>query len=491
MIDAMHHAAHRRARTRNAAGGAASCWSEAGRRSASPVPRRARSRAGGAAASRRRSPASTTGGAAWPTAVSDFEALENLRRLAFTDQVDEPKQLELLDERARPREPALRDRAWQPKYSAGGRRPRHAVLRAGAGRAPCATTAPTGYFSAGALALAARGIEGLVRNGGRMRLIVGCTLDAAGDRGHREGEALRDSGRAQPRWRCRSRPETRPTRCARTAGLDGRAGHPRREGGGAVRPPAPADRRRRHVPREGRHHRGQDRRPARVQRQHQRDGTGWKRQLGELPRLHRWDGGTEAQSRTRRTTSPGCGPTSASARSSSMCRRPCARTCCASCRERTPRRGSERHGSRCRAAGRRSRGAPPASPSRRRSICGALVWGFIQHAPTLPNGGERVGEATAAVDALAASGPRVPAAVRPLAAEAADRRRGRARQDDRGGAAAAAGVARRPGEAHSGARAQGRAAPVADRAAREVQSQLADLRRPEADAGTRRRRSRA
>ena len=34
----------------------------------------------------------------------------------------------------------------------------------------------TGYFTAGALALAARGIEGLVRNGGRMRLIVGCTL---------------------------------------------------------------------------------------------------------------------------------------------------------------------------------------------------------------------------------------------------------------------------------------------------------------------------
>jgi superfamily II DNA or RNA helicase len=36
----------------------------------------------------------------------------------------------------------------------------------------------TGYFSAGALLLASRGIEGLVRNGGRMRLVVGCTLDA-------------------------------------------------------------------------------------------------------------------------------------------------------------------------------------------------------------------------------------------------------------------------------------------------------------------------
>ena len=35
----------------------------------------------------------------------------------------------------------------------------------------------TGYFRARALALAARGLEGLIRNGGRMRLLVGCTLD--------------------------------------------------------------------------------------------------------------------------------------------------------------------------------------------------------------------------------------------------------------------------------------------------------------------------
>ena len=35
----------------------------------------------------------------------------------------------------------------------------------------------TGYFDAGTLALAARGIEGLVRNGGHMRLVVGCTLN--------------------------------------------------------------------------------------------------------------------------------------------------------------------------------------------------------------------------------------------------------------------------------------------------------------------------
>ena len=49
----------------------------------------------------------------------------------------------------------------------------------------------TGYFSAGALTLAARGIEGLVLGGGRMRLIVGCTLDPAEIAAINEGAELR------------------------------------------------------------------------------------------------------------------------------------------------------------------------------------------------------------------------------------------------------------------------------------------------------------
>ena len=50
----------------------------------------------------------------------------------------------------------------------------------------------TGYFNAGALALAARGIEGLVRNDGRMRLVVGCTLNHREIKAIEDGEALRD-----------------------------------------------------------------------------------------------------------------------------------------------------------------------------------------------------------------------------------------------------------------------------------------------------------
>lgn len=53
----------------------------------------------------------------------------------------------------------------------------------------------TGYFSAPALALAMRGIEGLVRNGGRMRLIVGCTLEPEELAAIEKGESLRDAVR--------------------------------------------------------------------------------------------------------------------------------------------------------------------------------------------------------------------------------------------------------------------------------------------------------
>ena len=50
----------------------------------------------------------------------------------------------------------------------------------------------TGYFNAGALALAARGIEGLVRNGGHMRLVVGCTLPPAEIEAIERGAKLRE-----------------------------------------------------------------------------------------------------------------------------------------------------------------------------------------------------------------------------------------------------------------------------------------------------------
>ena len=50
----------------------------------------------------------------------------------------------------------------------------------------------TGYFSASSLAGNMRGIEGLIRNAGRMRLLVGCTLDSDEIEAVRRGEDLRE-----------------------------------------------------------------------------------------------------------------------------------------------------------------------------------------------------------------------------------------------------------------------------------------------------------
>lgn len=70
----------------------------------------------------------------------------------------------------------LSDRAWKLKYS---REDADLVSRF---YLPALSTGirydrTTGYFRAGSLALAARGIEHLILNGGRMRLLVGCTLN--------------------------------------------------------------------------------------------------------------------------------------------------------------------------------------------------------------------------------------------------------------------------------------------------------------------------
>ncbi len=54
----------------------------------------------------------------------------------------------------------------------------------------------TGYFQAKALGLAARGIEGLVRNSGRMRLLVGCTLNPPEVEAIAKGAEWRDQVKA-------------------------------------------------------------------------------------------------------------------------------------------------------------------------------------------------------------------------------------------------------------------------------------------------------
>ena len=51
----------------------------------------------------------------------------------------------------------------------------------------------TGYFNAPALALAMRGLEGLIANSGHMRLLVGCTLNESEVEAIERGHTLRDT----------------------------------------------------------------------------------------------------------------------------------------------------------------------------------------------------------------------------------------------------------------------------------------------------------
>ena len=107
-------------------------------------------------------------------AGNDFEAIEKLRRLAFADQVEEPQQLSLWQQYDNMS--LLCDREWKLKYTPDDG---DLVTLFYVPALECAVRYDrlTGYFRARALMLAARGLEGLIRNGGRMRLLVGCTLD--------------------------------------------------------------------------------------------------------------------------------------------------------------------------------------------------------------------------------------------------------------------------------------------------------------------------
>ena len=85
----------------------------------------------------------------------------------------------------------LDQRQWRLRYT-----PEHGDLTASfyvpALRCAMYYDRTTGYFSASALSLAMRGIEGLVRNNGHMRLVVGCTLDPPEIEAIERGEELRD-----------------------------------------------------------------------------------------------------------------------------------------------------------------------------------------------------------------------------------------------------------------------------------------------------------
>ncbi|MFW6374585.1 MAG: DEAD/DEAH box helicase [Thermodesulfobacteriota bacterium] len=90
----------------------------------------------------------------------------------------------------------LSDIAWQLKYS-----PEDGDLlhRFYIPALECAVRydRSTGFFRASTLTAASRGVEGLIRNQGRMRLIVGCTLDEPEAEAISRGESLRETVEAR------------------------------------------------------------------------------------------------------------------------------------------------------------------------------------------------------------------------------------------------------------------------------------------------------
>ena len=86
----------------------------------------------------------------------------------------------------------LRDRQWQTKYDSDSA---SLVREFYEPAISCAVRydRSTGFFSAKLLTLAARGIENLVKNQGKMRLVIGCTISEAEVMAIEKGEKLREA----------------------------------------------------------------------------------------------------------------------------------------------------------------------------------------------------------------------------------------------------------------------------------------------------------
>jgi hypothetical protein len=146
-----------------------------------------------------------------------------------------------------------------------------------------ATTAPRVIFRHPPLALAARGIETLVRNNGKMRLLVGCTLDPAETDAIAAGYDMRETvaGRLMKMPLLAGDADHREALellswMVAKGLLDVKVAIPKNEAGKPIPEFSP-------VPRKVRSDRGQDRRPHCVFRQHQRDGRRLEAELGKLP----------------------------------------------------------------------------------------------------------------------------------------------------------------------------------------------------------------
>ena len=398
---------------------------------------------------------------------NDFDALYAVYRLAFTTR--SARRNSSTSGRTKT-DPVLARHEWKLKYNSDDGNLVQ-IFYVPALREAVRYDRVTGYFNAGALALAARGIEGLVRNGGAMRLIVGCTLDEAEIQAIQDGKRLREQIAQQVDKHLSGHPLAPPDAEAVEAVelLAWMVKHRFLE----VKVAVPCDERRRPTASDALFHEKtgviQDSAGTRIAWTGSLNETaaGWQKKLGEHSRIRKlerraarpaeensfarlWDNQTrraivldvsEAVERDLLRFLP---------------------------KENTPSRLKDDVTYSPQSSGKRVHGEKkPASykpgPHPDTALRRDRVWSFIKQAPKLDGGGgDLVGLETSAVSPWRHQMRALPASLRRLAAQVAHCGRSRARQNHTSRHVASSGVAVRPRETDSHHGAQGGARAVAD-----------------------------
>jgi len=257
----------------------------------------------------------------------------------------------------------------------------------------------TGYFKAGALTLAARGIEGLVRNAGRMRLLVGCTLDPPEIEAIERGENLRDAVEQHLGAIPLEPADQESTDALELLAWMVAGGHLE------VKVAVPCDANRRPIFAEGIFHEKsgviEDRVGDRIAWTGSLNETaaGWRQNWESISVFKSWGEGSEPERVTREQTNfdrlwADESPHVVVLDAPEAARRDLLRFMPESDKPARLKRGEL-------AATPDEPPAPvtgpPAPPPKAEPDLRSRVWSFIQQAPSLPGGGRRVGEATAAV----------------------------------------------------------------------------------------------
>lgn len=256
----------------------------------------------------------------------------------------------------------------------------------------------TGYFKAGALTLAARGIEGLVRNAGRMRLLVGCTLDRPEIDAIERGESLRDAVEQHLDAIPLAPADQESTDALELLAWMVAGGHLE------VKVAVPCDTNRRPIPADGIFHEKsgviEDRVGDRIAWTGSLNETaaGWRQNWESISVFKSWGEGSEPERAIREQTNfdrlwADESPHVVVLDAPEAARRDLLRFMPESDKPARLRKAELAAPDEPPAPATE----PPAPPAKAEPDLRSRVWSFIQQAPSLPGGGQRVGEATAAV----------------------------------------------------------------------------------------------